>query len=454
MCVEPNDWLCTSNGEVHNGANQNGDGQVCGSDCEGAGNGDMVTDETTQHEDCVAILKGRDWGWNDYHCDLHLQFVCGFCTPACAPTSYQYYGNPLSWGDAEDFCVDQGGHLASMHSVDDVRTVQAIVRGVQTTPLQYWIGMHDLDELGAVEGGCSGETFQWTDDTMNDFSNFSPGEPNDWSNGQAHCTSGCDNYWSPSGGGCQDDAVGVAAGAGGEDCVLMDPTRTAGGADDLGETSRYGPHPIAGREGTNQWNDGVCATEAPFVCGFCTPAGGASKPRSYVYMADEQPFATAQFNCLRLGGNLASIHSPEDQAAVLALLPHGTPKDTTAGETLIPGHDISCIDTGVGWTGQCTAWIGFHDRDGEGGCEGQLFFWSDGTETDYMNWAQGEPNDWNAVDQTTCGGGANGEDCVIMFETCPEGQCAGQDGSSQEGEAGFWNDALCDVAHPYICGFA
>jgi hypothetical protein len=425
VCVEPNDWLCTSNGEVHNGANQNGDGQVCGSDCEGAGNGDMVTDETTQHEDCVAILKGRDWGWNDYHCDLHLQF-----------------------------CVDQGGHLASMHSVDDVRTVQAIVRGVQTTPLQYWIGMHDLDELGAVEGGCSGETFQWTDDTMNDFSNFSPGEPNDWSNGQAHCTSGCDNYWSPSGGGCQDDAVGVAAGAGGEDCVLMDPTRTAGGADDLGETSRYGPHPIEGREGTNQWNDGVCATEAPFVCGFCTPAGGASKPQSYVYMADEQPFATAQFNCLRLGGNLASIHSPEDQAAVLALLPHGTPKDTTAGETLIPGHDISCIDTGVGWTGQCTAWIGFHDRDGEGGCEGQLFFWSDGTETDYMNWAQGEPNDWNAVDQTTCGGGANGEDCVIMFETCPEGQCAGQDGSSQEGEAGFWNDALCDVAHPYICGFA
>lgn len=43
------------------------------------GTRDMVTDETTQHEDCVAILKGRDWGWNDYHCDLHLQFVCGFC---------------------------------------------------------------------------------------------------------------------------------------------------------------------------------------------------------------------------------------------------------------------------------------------------------------------------------------------------------------------------------------
>ena len=81
--------------------------------------------------------------------------------------------------------------------------------------------MHDLDNRGAVEGGCSGEVFMWTDSTMNDFSNFSPGEPNDWSDGQAHCTHGCDDYWSPSGGGCDDDAVGVAAGTGGEDCVLQ-----------------------------------------------------------------------------------------------------------------------------------------------------------------------------------------------------------------------------------------
>ena len=41
-----------------------------------------------------------------------------------------------------------------------------------------------------------------------------------------------------------------------------------------------------------------------------------------------------------------------------------------------------------------------------------------------------------------------------MFETCPAGQCAGADGSNQAGEAGFWNDAMCDVAHPYVCGFA
>lgn len=293
----------------------------------------MVTDDTTQHEDCVALLKGRNWGWNDYHCDLHLQFVCGFCSPSCAPTSYNYYDTPLSWGDAEDYCVDQGGHLASAHSTDDVRTIGDIARARGATA-NFWIGMHDLENLGALEGGCSGETFMWTDGTMNDFSNFSPGEPNDWANGEAHCTGGCDDYWSPSGGGCQDDAVGVSGGTGGEDCVLQDPSRIAFDVADTGPGSRYGPHPIAGifdecslkmmkmalkmmscvlklmyyepagRENTMQWNDGVCENPAPFMCGFCTPAGGAAPPRSYVYMADEQPFAVAQYNCLALGGNL------------------------------------------------------------------------------------------------------------------------------------------------------
>jgi hypothetical protein len=75
-------------------------------------------------------------------------------------------------------------------------------------------------------------------------------------------------------------------------------------------------------------------------------------------------------------------------------------------------------------------------------------------ETDYQNWAQGEPNDWSELDGSSCGGGENGEDCVIIFETCPVGQCRGEDGSAQTGERGFWNDAQCHGTHPYVCGFA
>jgi hypothetical protein len=58
---------------------------------------------------------------------------------------------------AEDYCVAQGGHLASVHSVSDAKTIAGL--GMTGS---YWIGMHDRDQLTAVEAGCSGETFAWT----------------------------------------------------------------------------------------------------------------------------------------------------------------------------------------------------------------------------------------------------------------------------------------------------
>ena len=61
--------------------------------------------------------------------------------------------------------------------------------------------------------------------------------------------------------------MGVSGGTGGEDCVMIDPNRIAWGEDDTGPTSRYGAHPIAGRDGTMQMNDGVCESEKPFACG-------------------------------------------------------------------------------------------------------------------------------------------------------------------------------------------
>ena len=321
---EPNDWLCSANGESQNGLDQNGAGQTCGSDCDGAGNGELATSGTVQHEDCTALLKGRDWGWNDYHCDLQLQFICGFCTASCAPTGFQYFDTPMTMPAAEAYCVEQGGHLASVHSVDDVFTLMSLVPSGSTR--DFWIGLHDRDELGAVEGGCSGETFIWTDGTDNDFSNFSPGEPNDWSDGQAHCTTGCDGYWSPSGGGCQDDAVGVSGGTGGEDCGMIDPNRIAGGEDDTGPTSRYGAHPIAGRDGTMQMNDGVCESEKPFACGE-TPS-----------LCSEDPSMCAKLNSASVDRLLQRVGRGQlarGQSLPLRLLPRGAA--VGGGAVQLPG---------------------------------------------------------------------------------------------------------------------
>ena len=93
-----------------------------------------------------------------------------------------------------------------------------------------------------------------------------------------------------------------------------------------------------------------------------------------------------------------------------------------------------------------TAWIGYHDRAAEAGCtddrhqgiggniQASSFVWTDGTASDYENWATGEPNDWQAG-QARCDGSGN-EDCTEMW----------QGGAT-------WNDANCDGAKPYICGY-
>ena len=121
--------------------------------------------------------------------------------------------------------------------------------------------------------------------------------------------------------------------------------------------------------------------------------------------------------CIDNGGQLASAHSQADADVFAAL-----------------------VDS--------TAWIGYHDMGLEAGCtddrhvgvgtgevEAVTFVWTDGSPSDYENWAAGEPNDWQNG-QARCDGSGN-EDCTEMW----------QGGAT-------WNDANCDGSKPYICGFA
>jgi hypothetical protein len=151
----------------------------------------------------------------------------------------------------------------------------------------------------------------------------------------------------------------------------------------------------------------------------CSPEDGyvpAAGTCTYVKPDGGLPMAAAELACIRMGGHLASLHSDAANDAVMA-------------------------------AGGAGAWIGFHDMLQEVGCTGNGnsaddydagFVWTDGSTTDYTNWAGGEPNDWNG---STAGGancdqatnGAGGEDCTHM-----------------RGD-GLWNDAGCDGARGYIC---
>ena len=132
-------------------------------------------------------------------------------------------------------------------------------------------------------------------------------------------------------------------------------------------------------QGGATWNDAECSGPRPYICGFPDVPYGA--PNRYELVAESKSAAAAEDACIMKGGHLASVHSQDDQDIIDALIPDGG-----------------------------RAWLGFHDRHEEGGCDELSFIWTDATPTDYTNWASGEPNDWQAG-VANCDGSGN-EDCT------------------------------------------
>lgn len=81
--------------------------------------------------------------------------------------------SPRTYADAEADCVDQGGHLASIHSQEIQDNLVARAFEVQVS--SWWIGLDDQ----ASEGD-----YAWTDGTPFDFSAWAGGEPNDAGGGE------------------------------------------------------------------------------------------------------------------------------------------------------------------------------------------------------------------------------------------------------------------------------
>ena len=69
-----------------------------------------------------------------------------------------YTDQELDWAAAESFCVASGGHLASVHSLQDLEELAELLR--RNNAGRAWIGGTDLE----VEG-----QWKWTDDTEFNF---------------------------------------------------------------------------------------------------------------------------------------------------------------------------------------------------------------------------------------------------------------------------------------------
>ena len=121
--------------------------------------------------------------WDDSGNEKVHNFVCRLPSPPPAPPSpppppkrmvdgpFRFVETPMEYGAAEAHCVSLGGHLASIHTLDENSRVHSLCM-----PEPCWIGFNDI----------ANEThWKWTDGSAADFSSFpgsvapwNPGEPN------------------------------------------------------------------------------------------------------------------------------------------------------------------------------------------------------------------------------------------------------------------------------------
>nr|AGF93336.1 protein containing C-type lectin domain protein [uncultured organism] len=93
---------------------------------------------------------------------------------------YKLITNDMSWSDAKDYCENQGGHLVTITSSEENSFVQNLINQ------DVWIGFTDQSSEGDFEW-VTGETVSYT--------NWAPGEPNDWGSGEDYTQMVTDGEW-------------------------------------------------------------------------------------------------------------------------------------------------------------------------------------------------------------------------------------------------------------------
>jgi hypothetical protein len=119
----------------------------------------------------VSGVPAEAFGWADNNCTANWPFICKYMPP---PIRMDYYSsnfnktyvlNTTHMGntDAEQFCRDNGGHMASYASAAEQNEVEAYFTAPYKLLLpympQYWIGLRS-------RGGWSATGFKWLDQSL------------------------------------------------------------------------------------------------------------------------------------------------------------------------------------------------------------------------------------------------------------------------------------------------
>ncbi|XP_070175303.1 macrophage mannose receptor 1-like [Littorina saxatilis] len=320
---------------------------------------------------CVAMTTGRPVGlWTNYKCNTHMSYICelprtGFTTPPPTPPTttsrlpcprhWRGYRNicimpfnltqsdRLSWMESRDYCRTLGGDLLSVWNKNMANYVANRVLN-NSSQETYWIGLNDRDsEQGHV----------WSDDHGVDYTNWLPGEPNDYDNRED-----CVNWAFPANG-WNDDNCYIA-----RNFICSVPRGTV-----LSTTAPPPTGQISQACGNDSWIflDGYCY--------FLSPEDGPTA---------RQNWYQARRTCQSLGADLASVHSVDEN-----------------------GFLTGAMSKHSRWT----FWVGLNDLDDND------YSWTDGTPVNFISWSPNEPNDaygGESCVESTSKGEWNDENCQDM----------------------------------------
>ncbi|XP_038077198.1 lymphocyte antigen 75-like [Patiria miniata] len=314
--------------------------------------------EANGEEDCVemtydVVAAGE---WNDNACSKLNGYICqSYPDPSLNPplvpisacrAGYSQYGTgcfkvisaPMKFSDANDECRRDNVYLTSIADQYEQAFVETLLHDNGGTPV--WIGLVD----DKVEG-----EYRWVDSWPVYFTHWGRSEP--------------------------------SKGAG-EGCVAME---TNGNWNDTRCSDMY--------SAVCKYSLETLPTDHPDTPGTCPDGWSPYGSNCYYFQPEGQnlvEWPVADFDCVSMGGQLASIHSKPENEFVRS--------NTKRTESM---------------------WIGLYRSDAGG------FSWEDGTGVDFVNWAQDEPSwQWDGEH----------ENCVELYL-----------------DRGEWNDLDCKFLKSYVC---
>ncbi|NNE38244.1 MAG: HYR domain-containing protein [Gammaproteobacteria bacterium] len=334
------------------------------------------------------------------------QYIPGFVYMG-ALNGHEYYcsTSPASWAMAQQICASKGGYLASIGSKEENDFLSDIL-----TLQSAWIGLTD----NAWEG-----EYMWDSGEPFSYSNWYPGQPNDY-NGQQDCVEMLNSgYWNdqynhynlefimelpcgnveqiagPSPGSYLQAGSYTVSYKVNDQCsynnICSFEINITGGLNITCPQDIVVTPPAGSNNVQVNWNEpsyssccGQCSNGNNYIPGFVYM--GSFNGHHYYGSNQTATWPSAQAHCTSLGGQLAVINS-------------------AAENTFLSSH----------LTTQ-TAWIGLSDFASEG-----HFTWVNGDPLSYTNWYPGQPNNYGS-----------GQDYVELMNT------------------GYWNDQYNYSSHPYI----